>query len=271
MTEPTNGERARRAVRALDTFRTADDPAQLGAGDVLAELLASLRHYADRSGIDFGKVLAASNRAYNEQRGSEGHPYRVGHEVQIRDGVALSPSLTTLPTRGVVAALYPGGLSEQAYAVRFPGEVNAMPFLGSEIEPAPPFPPVQTSRGAVRCLTDAEDALIRAAARIQVHRLGGTRQDRADIRDRRVLAAALGEICGLTPEQMLGQVDLRVTAKVREDLADNSAPAVAAPQLAGRDYPQRPGGLRAVVLGAAEPAATNHPEREARRSSPRAT
>jgi hypothetical protein len=271
MTEPTNAERARRAARAVEAFRAANGHEQRSADDGVTGLLASLRHFADRHGIDFDEALTASGRAYADQRRSEEHPYHVGQEVQLRDTAVLGPSLATLPTRGVVVALYPGGLSQQTYAIRFPGEVNAMPFIGSEIEPAPPFPPVWTSQGTVRSLAGAEDALIRTAARIQVHRVSGTRPDRTDIRDRRLLAAALGEICDLTPEQMLGQVDLRVTAKVREDLANSSAPTVAAPQLADRDYPQRPGESPPVVLGVTDPSASSRPERHAGRSSQRAT
>jgi hypothetical protein len=223
MTEPTNAERARRAALAVDAIRMADGRERASAGDAVTELLTCLRHYADRCGIDFGETLTASRRAYTAHRGNEEHAYRVGQEVQLRDTVVLSPALASLPTRGVVAALYPGVLSLQTYAIRFPGEVNAMPFTGSEIEPAPPFPAVRAYQGTMRSLVDAEHALIRTAARIKVNGLSGVRPARSDIHDRRLLATALGESCNLTPEQMLGQVDMRVTTQVQEDLATRAA------------------------------------------------
>lgn len=277
MTEPANAERARRAARALEAFRNATGHERLSADDVVPGLLTGLRHFADRQGIDFDEALTASSRTYAVQRRSEEHPYQVGQEVQIRDGAVLSPSLATLPTRGVVAALYPGSVRPQTYAIRFPGKLNAMPFLGSEIEPAPPFPPVRTRQGTVRSLADAEEALVRTAARIRIDGLSGGRPARSDVQDRQLLATALGEICTLTPEEMLGQVELRVTAKVREDLATRAgdlgrtAPVVAAAQLADRDFPQRPGESGPVVPGAADPAGSHHLERHARGFSPRAT
>jgi hypothetical protein len=342
MTEPTNGERARRAALAVDAFRASDGHGRMSTEDVVTELLTCLRQYADRYGIDVDEALAAASRAYTAQRGNEEHAYRVGQEAQLRNGVVLSPALTTLPSLGVVAALYLGGLSPQAYAIRFPGEVNAMPFIGSEIEPGPPFPPIRTSQGTVRSLNDAEDALIRTATRIRMDRLIGVRAAGSDTRDQRLLAAALGEICNLTPEQMLGQVDLRVTAKMRGDLATRAAvelgredagagiapleaereaierlvaslreqgltvpadpvfqrillseyraafdeasgqlqghgpdgitPTVAVVRLTDRDFPQGPGKYQSAVPAIADPAASNHQGRHARRGfSPRST
>src|SRR5580704_3883641 len=126
-----------------------DTSQRASTGDVVTGLLTCLRQYADRHGIDFGDALTASSRAWTAQRGDEEHVYHMGQEVQLRDGVVLSPSLASLPARGVVVAVYPGGLSLPTYAVRFPGEVNTMPFTGPEIEPAPPFPPVRTTQGTV--------------------------------------------------------------------------------------------------------------------------
>ncbi len=223
MTEPANADRAAHAAQALEAFTTVDGRTWLSAADAMAELVTGLVHYADRHGIHFGQVLAASSDAYTVQRGGEEHPHRVGQEVQLRDAAVLSPSLATLPTRGVVAALYPGGHGPQAYAIRFPGEVNAMPFTGSEIELAPPFQPVRTRQGLVRSLAEAEDVLISTAARIRMYYLRKARPAGPDIRDRRLLATALGEMCNLAPEDMLRQVEIRVTARVQEDLASRAA------------------------------------------------
>jgi len=72
-------------------------------------------------------------------------------------------------------ALYPSAERTQQYAIRFPGEVNAMPFISSEIEPAPPFQPVRTRQGTVASLAEAEEVLISTAARIQISHLHQTR------------------------------------------------------------------------------------------------
>jgi hypothetical protein len=223
MTEPGNAERAGRAALAADALRTADGHQPASTGDVVTGLLTCLRQYADRYGIDFGEALTASSRAWTAQRGDDEHAYQVGQEVQLRDDVVLSPSLASLPARGVVVAMYPGGLSLPTYAVRFPGEVNAMPFTGPEIQPAPPFPPVRTRQGTVASLAEAEEMLISTAARIQVSQLNKTRPARADIKDRQLLASVLGQACGLTLEEMLRQAATKVTAAVQRELAMQAA------------------------------------------------
>ena len=106
------------------------------AAEAISGLITALCHYADRHGIPFEQVLAASSNAYLSQRTSEEHPYNVGDEVRLRDGVVLSPSLASLPRLGVVAALHLSAERTQKYAVRFPGEVHAMLFTAAEIEPA---------------------------------------------------------------------------------------------------------------------------------------
>jgi hypothetical protein len=125
-----------------------------------------------------------------------------------------------------VTALYAGGIGPQLYAIRFLGEVNAMPFTGAEIEPAPLFQPVRTKHGIARSLSEAEDLLISTAARIRMDELGKATPNRADIKDRHLLATALGEVCGLTAEAMLRQVQMQVTARVEEGLATQAASAL---------------------------------------------
>ena len=98
-----------------------------------------------------------------------------------------------------------------------------MPFTGSEIEPAPPFQPVRTRQGTVASLAEAEEVLISTAARIQISHLHKTRPARADIKDRQLLASALGQACGLTPREMLRQAEIQVTATVQRELAMQAA------------------------------------------------
>ena len=195
----------------------------LDAAEAIGGLITALCHYADRRGISFGTILTASSDAYLSQRASEQHAYKPGDEVRIRDGAVLAPSLATLPRLGTVTALYPGADGTQQYAIRFPGETSAMPFTGPEIEPAPPFQPVQTRQGTVASVAEAEQLLISTAARIQISHLHKTRPARADVQDRQLLASVLGQACGLTPQEMLRQAEIKVTATVRRELAMQAA------------------------------------------------
>jgi hypothetical protein len=224
MTGPGNAARAAWAGRAIESFRSA--AGHHGAADTaeaIGSLITALCHYADRRGISFGEILTASSDAYLSQRASEQHAYKPGDEVRIRDGAVLAPSLATVPRLGTVTALYPGAGRTQQYAIRFPGETSAMPFVSSEIEPAPPFRPVRTGQGTVASLAAAEEVLISTAARIQVSHLRNTRPARSDIKDRQLLASALGRACGLTPQEMLCQAEIKVTAAVRRELALQAA------------------------------------------------
>jgi hypothetical protein len=224
MTGPGNAERAAWADRAIEAFQSAaGHHGGPDTAEVIGSLITSLCHYADRRGISFGTILTASSEAYLSQRASEQHAYKPGDEVRIRDGAVLAPSLASLPRLGIVAALYPSADRTQQYAIRFPGELNAMPFTGSEIEPAPPFQPVRTRQGTVASLAEAEEVLISTAARIQISHLNKTRPARADVKDRHLLASVLGRACDLTPEEMLRQAEIKVTATVRRDLAMQAA------------------------------------------------
>ena len=224
VTGPANAERAAWAAQAIEAFQSAAGRnRRLDAADAVGSLITALCHYADRRGISFGPVLTASSDAYLSQRASEQHAYQVGDEVRIRTGAVLAPSLATLPRLGIVAALYPSAERTQQYAIRFPGESNAMPFTGPEIEPAPPFRPVRTRQGTVTSLAEAEQALVSTAARIQVSHLRKTRPARADLQDRQMLASVLGQACGLTPQEMLRQAQIKITATVQRELAMRAA------------------------------------------------
>jgi hypothetical protein len=224
VTGPANAERAAWAGPAIEAFRSASGHhGELDTVEAIGGLITALCHYTDRHGISFGKILTAISDAYLSQRASEQHAYKVGDEVRIRDGAVLSPSLASLPRLGIVAALYPSAERTQQYAIRFPGEVNAMPFISSEIEPAPPFQPVRTRQGTVASLAEAEEVLISTAARIQISHLHKTRPARADIKDRQLLASVLGQACSLTPEEMLRQAEIQVTTTVQRELAMQAA------------------------------------------------
>ena len=224
MTGPANADRAAWAAQAIEAFQSAADHNRgLDTAEAIGGLITALCHYADRRGISFGTILTISSDVYLSQRASEQHPYKVGDEVRIRDGAVLAPSLATLPRLGIVAALYPSAERTQQYAIRFPGEPNAMPFTGPEIEPAEPFQPVRTRQGTVASLAEAEEALITTAARIQISHLRKNRPARADIKDRELLASVLGQACDLTPQEMLRQAGIKVTAAVQRELAMQAA------------------------------------------------
>jgi hypothetical protein len=224
VTGPANAERAAWAAEGIEAFQSAAGHHRgPDTAEAIGSLITGLCHYADRRGISFGAILIASSDAYLSQRASEQHAYQVGDEVRIRDGAVLAPSLATLPRLGIVAALYPSAERTGQYAIRFPGEINAMPFISSEIEPAPPFRPVRTRQGTVASLAEAEQVLISTAARIQISHLRKTRPARADLQDRQLLASALGQACDLTPQEMLRQAEIKVTATVRRELAMQAA------------------------------------------------
>ena len=65
--------------------------------------------------------------------------------------------------------------------------------------------------------------LISTAARIQISHLHTTRPAKADIKDRQLLASVLGQACDLTPEEMLRQAGIKVTAAVQRELAMQAA------------------------------------------------
>ena len=224
VTGPGNADRAAWAAQAIEAFQSAaGHHGGLDTAEAIGSLITALCHYADRRGISFGTILTASSNTYMSQRASEQHAYKVGDEVRIRDGAVLAPSLASLPRLGIVTALYPSAERTQQYAIRFPGEVNAMPFISSEIEPAPPFQPVRTRQGTVASLAEAEEVLISTAARVQISHLHKTRPVRADVKDRELLASVLGQACGLTPEEMLRQAGIQVTATVQRELAMQAA------------------------------------------------
>lgn len=208
MTAPSNAEQARHADEAMRTFLLADGRTGLNPSEAITALLTSLRHYADQLGTDFGYAVGASSADYARQRQYEEHAYAVGQEIRLRTRAVLGPPLASLPARGVVEALYPGTSGTQMYAIRFPGETNPMPFTGNEIEPAPAFPRLNTSRGdAVTSLVQAEDLLTKVITRIRDQHMRNLPPDQADISDRNALLAILGEICDLSPGEILTQFE----------------------------------------------------------------
>ena len=224
MTGPGNADRAAWAAQAIEAFQSAaGHHGGLDTAEAAGNLITALCHYADRRGISFGDDPHGQQRCVPVPARQRTARVQARRRVRIRDGAVLAPSLATLPRLGIVAALYPGAGRTQQYAIRFPGEINAMPFTGPEIEPAPPFQPVRTGQGTVASLAEAEEVLISTAARIQISHLHKTRPARADVKDRHLLASVLGQACGLTPEEMLRQAEIKVTATVRRELAMQAA------------------------------------------------
>jgi hypothetical protein len=208
MTEPSNADQARHADAAMRSFLLADGRTALNPREAITALITSLRHYADRLGTDFGDALSTSSTDYARQREHEEDAYAIGQEIRLRTRAVLTPSLASLPARGVVDALYPGGSGTQMYAIRFPGETSAMPFTADEIEPAPTFPQLRISRGVtVTSLVQAEDLLTAAITRIRQQQIRNRRPSLPDISDRRALSVVLDEICDLSPGDTLTQFE----------------------------------------------------------------
>lgn len=207
MTGPSNADHARHADEAMRTFLLADGRTGLNPREAITALLTSLRHYADRLGTDFDDALSTSSTDYASQREHEEPAYAVGREIRLRTCAVLTPSLASLPARGVVEALYPGGSGTQMYAIRFPGETSAMPFTADEIEPAPGFPPLRTSRGVVTSLVQAESLLTEIVTRIRDQQIRNRPPGQADVSDRHALSAVLDEICDLSPGDILTQFE----------------------------------------------------------------
>jgi hypothetical protein len=217
MSEPPIASQAQHADQAMRTFLLADGRTGLNPREAITALLTSLRHYADRLDTDFGDALSTSSSDYARQRQQEEHAYTAGQEIRLRTRQVLTPSLASLPARGVVEALYPrypGGSGTQLYAIRFPGEVSALPFTGDEIEPAPAFPHLRTSRGiVVTSLAQAEKLLTEAVRRIREQQMRILPPGQADISDRHTLSAVLDEICDLAPGDILTQIEHQAAAR----------------------------------------------------------
>ena len=215
MSEPSIAGQARHADQAMRTFLLADGRTGLNPREAITALLTSLRHYADRLDTDFGDALSTSSSDYARQRQQEEHAYAAGQEIRLRTRQVLTPSLASLPARGVVEALYPRRSGTQLYAIRFPGEVSPMPFTGDEIEPAPAFPPVRTSRGVVvTSLAQTEKLLTEAVRRIREQQMRILPPGQADISDRHTLSAVLDEICDLAPGDILTQLEHQAAARI---------------------------------------------------------
>lgn len=211
MTGPSNAGQARHADEAMRTFLQADGRTGLNPREAIIALLTSLRHYADRQGTHFGDAVSASGTDYARHRQNEEHAYAIGQEIRLRTRAVLSPPLASLPARGTVQALYPGSSGMQMYAIQFPAEANPVPFTGNEIEPAPAFPHLHTSRGVVvTSLIQAEDLLTAAVTRIREQQIRNLPPGQADIADRRTLSIILGEVCDLPPGDILTQFEHQV-------------------------------------------------------------
>ena len=205
-----------------------------GDDDLLADLIASLHHYADARGIDFETAVGAAQTAYGRHRADEENPYRIGDEVHLhqrRD--------SHVPGRGVVSSIFPGRDGTPVYHVRFPGQAHTVPLRGSDIGPAASFPRVATRRGAAESLTEAERLLVETAARIRACEQRQVPPHGEDIVDENSLVEAIGRACAIGDDDVLHHLEPQIAAWT-DVITQPWHPVrvTSATELAALDFPQ---------------------------------
>jgi hypothetical protein len=149
---------------------------EAAVADLTSALVLDLRRYADGHGLGFETALTASTREYTGQRLREEGPFETGQDAHSRCGTLLVP---------------------------VPGTAS--------------FGPVATHQGIVTSFEDAEWHLVRTAARIRDRERRGIRRPYLPDRDdRRALADAVGEACGLPSSEILGTLAARIEARARD-------------------------------------------------------
>jgi hypothetical protein len=151
------------------------------------------------------------------------------HDYASSHGLGFEPAVASLTTR-LLASLrhyadHQGTDFQQALSAGI--QAHARQRLRAEgpfrtgLEPGQPpplgsFHPTATNQGVVASPGDAEWLLIRTAARNQEHSQNGLPPDRRDADDERVLADALAQTHGRTPEEILTGLAPQITARVMQ-------------------------------------------------------
>jgi hypothetical protein len=83
---------------------------EAATGRLAGALITDLQHYADDHGVDFDRALAASSRAYTEQRLREEGPFPAGCDTRqsavLVSSPATSPFQPIATRQGVVTSIY---------------------------------------------------------------------------------------------------------------------------------------------------------------------
>ena len=266
------------AARAMDTFAVGDSAALgLSATGIMASLITGLHHYADRHGIDFASVLAASDATYASQA-ARGHHHDVGQEVRVRASAVLTRHENGLPATGVITAVLGEG-DTRTYRIISPWRPDAVVLTAAELEPVPALRPLMTSIGLVSSLDHAEEALITVCALIDERRAAALPTDWAYIRDRGTLVGVISAMHGIREVTVLDELAPQITARAGElragaaprepgtlDRRTSPAPDGDSPaRLATRGFPRWPAAAppsRAAPID--HPTSTTHPRHTSR-------
>jgi hypothetical protein len=157
---------------------------------------------------------------------SAGPSYVVGQEIMLSDRTLLRPIHGGLAEAGVVRERFLDSDGAYQYMVHFPGQAGTVLATRSDLQPLrPPFPAIDTSHGPVSWLADAETELVKVSARLHNHVSRGPMLDKDDSADQAALAAGLAKVCGLTPAELLDQLEPQITAKIRRNQRGSKTPS----------------------------------------------
>jgi hypothetical protein len=173
---------------------------------------------------------------------SAGPSYAVGEEIKLSDRTLLRPIHGGLAEAGVVRERFLDSGGVYQYMVHFPGQAGTVLAARSDLQPLQrPFPAIDTSRGPVSSLKIAEAKLIEVSARLRIQVSRGCMPDKDDFADQAALAAGLAKVCGLTPGELLEQLNPQIDRKVRLIERKNAS------ALAANDIP-KPGDGKATSV-----------------------
>ena len=143
-------------------------------------------------------------------------PWEGAHaEVQLVDDAARFAKAAGLAQTGFVVGFSDFSPdADRVCTVHFPGAAGNVTLPDDLLAPAAPFPAVTTSHGEIASIETAEALLIDSAARVRFQLEQGGKPDPEPDRDRRQLARALGNMCGLDPNDLVRQLDPMIGKQV---------------------------------------------------------
>ncbi|GAA1574415.1 hypothetical protein GCM10009678_66400 [Actinomadura kijaniata] len=169
--------------------------------ELISDVLSDLMHYCSLHGVDFDQALETARLTYAGERAEEG-VFALDSLVQLTGEATREAERAQLPVRGTVANVLPAEDGGRDYLVRFPGASRNDRLRADQLEPAPPFRAVGTSKGPVVDPVRAERVLANAAASMLSATEHGQLPDRERVADFNALLPALAEWSGLTEERM---------------------------------------------------------------------
>jgi hypothetical protein len=223
------------AASALDSFQNlfeqnahrdhrTDD---LFAGELIGDLLTDLMHYADRRGLDFGRIAKAAHDDFLREQ-PEAPALTIGSAVRLTGTAAQEAALADQPLRGSITGLVITDQGATDFYVRRLGDPRSRRFGEDDLAPAEPFPSVPTRDGIVDHPLKAEKLLIDTALQTA---LSGTEQP-FDLHDHQALLTALATWNGLdeqsTRDLLLAEVEQEIDRAPEPDAEVRNPGALAA-------------------------------------------